>query len=199
MNYYSAVGIICLFLSLIIPGIADISVNPVYSIGEEIIIEGFTNFNIDNSVLIEVWPASFGPKAKYQPEMTGGGSVIVPVTSSNNSVNSWGGRFDSSGWSPDNYMVRAEVIGKSYVETTHFELTEKTEETIVSPVPTVTFVEPEKTGAGPEETAIVPETFSTPEIIQTSPVPTKQSPLNLFGLIFSLMCLAGIFRLKVRR
>ena len=111
-------------LSTISCGTADFSFSPIHTIGDDIVIEGFTNFNADNTVLVEVWPASFGPKGKYESSMTGGGSVMVPVTQGNDSAYKWSAVFESAEWEPGMYMIRAEVIGKDYAETGTFSLSE---------------------------------------------------------------------------
>jgi hypothetical protein len=96
-----------------------------YARGEEIKIHGDTNYNTDNQVLVEVFPASFGPKAKYEPSMTGGSSRVVPVIRTETGGYAWAAGMNSSDWSPDQYMVRVEVIGKDYRETALFSLVEK--------------------------------------------------------------------------
>lgn len=125
MNLIGGIIGICIGLILAaLPGAADMTLQPVYHAGEEIVVNGSTNFNTDNSVLIEIFPASFGPKGKYEPSMIGGGSCIVPVTAGNDSYYVWSGNFSSTDWAYDTYMVRAEVIGKDYAETKTFELVE---------------------------------------------------------------------------
>lgn len=88
-----------------------------YSTGDTIFIHGYTNFNTENRVLVEVYPSSFGPTSKYEPAMSGGGAMVVPVTRSEDGRYSWSVNMSTAGWNPDQYMVRAEVIGKDYRET----------------------------------------------------------------------------------
>ena len=138
MKSVSVIGIIVLAIISVIffPAHAEIQVNSAYYIGEEIIISGDTNFNTDNSVLIEIWPISFGPKSKYDLFMEGGGSVEVPVLKMENSNYHWIATFDSTDWMPDTYMIRAEIIGKGYIETTTFDLVEKKAEIPAALIPT---------------------------------------------------------------
>jgi hypothetical protein len=94
-----------------------------YIIGEMITVQGDTNFNTDNKVLVEIYPASFGPTSKFDPSMAGGGTVVVPVVKNKSGLFSWSANISSAGWGPDQYMVRAEVIGKDYRETALIMLT----------------------------------------------------------------------------
>lgn len=96
-----------------------------YESGDQIHIRGDTNYNTDNKVLIEIFPASFGPTAKYESSMIGGGSAVVPVTQNEQGGFEWSATMSSEGWDPDRYMVRVEMIGKDFRETTLFDLEEK--------------------------------------------------------------------------
>lgn len=178
---------------------ADIQVESSYTTGDLIGIAGTTNFNTDNSVLIEIWPASFGPKGKYEPSMAGGGSVVVPVQSRENLDYHWNGSFDSSGWAPDTYMVRAEIIGKGYVETAMFDLMEKSE---VETTPADNEVQSDinQTEITPVITPVIPEETPTESIPDSVPVPTQKSPLSGGTIILSLGILTvSLFMLVSRR
>lgn len=198
MNWYSDIGIVCLLFCIISPIYADISVLPVYSVGDEIIIGGNTNYNTDNKVLIEIWPASFGPKGKYESSMTGGGSGVVPVVSTNGTY-SWNLSFNSAEWMPDSYMVRTEVIGKGYVETVMFDLTEEKMETGNTPVPTIIQSGSETVE---ENNTLVPTLTTIPEtnITTPSPVETQKSPISGFCVLLSLVLGATmVFIMKNRQ
>ncbi|WP_319580492.1 hypothetical protein [uncultured Methanospirillum sp.] len=117
---------ILIVLVLVLPVNAEsLNTGGPYSVGELIVISGETNFNTDNNVLVEVYPASFGPTNKFEPTMTGGNSTVVPVIKANDGLYSWSANMSSVAWSPDQYMVRAEVIGKDFIETSVITLTEK--------------------------------------------------------------------------
>ncbi|MCA1915656.1 hypothetical protein [Methanospirillum hungatei] len=178
---------------------ADIQVESSYTMGDLIAITGTTNFNTDNSVLIEVWPASFGPKGKYEPSMAGGGSVVVPVQSGENLDYHWNGTFDSSGWAPDTYMVRAEIIGKNYVETRMFDLMEKSEVEKVLVAPEAQS-EINQTEITPVHTPQMPEEIPTENIPESVPVPTQKSSLSGGTIALSLGILTmSLFMLASRR
>ncbi len=120
------IQVILIVFVLVFPVYADsMNTGGPYSAGEEIVISGETNFNTDNKVLVEVYPASFGPTSKFEPTMTGGGSTVVPVTKGDDGLYSWSANMSSVNWSPDEYMVRAEVIGKDFIETSVITVTEK--------------------------------------------------------------------------
>ncbi|HOJ97247.1 MAG TPA: hypothetical protein PK024_10485 [Methanospirillum sp.] len=187
----SGVVILTLFSILSFSVYADILVPPSFIAGEPVVIEGTTNFNTDNSIHIDIWPASFGPKAKYEPSMSGGGSGVVPVKRGNNSEYIWNGTFDSQGWSPDTYMVRAEVIGKGYVETAVFDLvTDQPAGQIptgpITPAPAVN-----QTEAVPDVTPVPTKESETEIIIQTTPMQTQKSSLNGITIVLSLCILMG--------
>lgn len=193
MKLFFVPGIILLTLCTILVGTvyADIQVNSSYNTGDSIVIGGTTNFNTDNSVLIEIWPASFGPKGKYEPTMNGGGSVVVPVQGGDSLNYHWSGTFDTAGWVPDTYMVRAEVIGKDYVETIIFDLVEKSEMEPATPAPTLVQSEINRTESTPDVTPVIPEEIPTEQIPDITPVQTQKSPLSGITVVLSLCILTG--------
>ncbi|WP_373838494.1 hypothetical protein [Methanospirillum sp.] len=191
MKSLSIAGIITLAIISVIffPVHAEIQVNSAYYIGEEIIISGDTNFNTDNSVLIEIWPISFGPKSKYDLFMEGGGSVAVPVLKMENSNYHWIATFDSTDWMPDTYMIRAEIIGKGYIETTTFDLVEKKAEIPAALIPTLV---PSEISQTQKETTISPVETEEVQVEKTSepiPLPTQKSSLNGMIILISLCLL----------
>lgn len=191
MKSVSVIGIIVLAIISVIffPAHAEIQVNSAYYIGEEIIISGDTNFNTDNSVLIEIWPISFGPKSKYDLFMEGGGSVEVPVLKMENSNYHWIATFDSTDWMPDTYMIRAEIIGKYYIETTTFDLVEKKAEIPAALMPTQV---PSEIIQTQKETIISPVETEEVQVEKTSesiPLPTQKSSLNGMIIVISLCLL----------
>jgi len=202
MKIFIALISLCTFL--ILTGLfcyADIMVEPAYSVGEDLVIGGNTNYNTDNSVLVEVWPSSFGPKGKFESTMPGGGSVVVPVTSQGDSVYSWSAIFTTIDWVPDRYMVRAEIIGKDYADTTMFDLVWPEKETTMGIEPLVedqvAFIED-----GAEESILkeIPETEMLPPSDTPVPRETKQSPLffSIFGLL-AVFCIIGLVIQQSRR
>lgn len=98
--------------------------NGTYYTGDTLFIQGDTNYNTDNSVLLEIYPLSFGPTKKWESSMSGGTSVIIPVISSGDRYE-WSANISTEGWAAQNYMARAEVISKDYQETATFTLAEK--------------------------------------------------------------------------
>lgn len=183
------------FLALIITlvlvsfqaGAESLSTGGPYTIGETLSIQGETNFNTDNKVLVEVYPSSFGPTSKFDPSMTGGGSIVVPVVKSGSGVYSWTANISSANWKPDQYMVRVEVIGKDHRETALVTLTEIQSSGRNLSLPdqresNVSTSEPLKT---PEQTIIPknnPIETSTPK-----PTQTRQSPLSVGFIVCSLV------------
>ena len=180
---------------------ADIMVEPAYSVGEDLVIGGNTNFNTDNSVLVEVWPSSFGPKGKFEPTMSGGGSAVVPVTSQGDSVYSWTATFVTAHWVPDRYMIHAEIIGKDYADTTMFDLVLPNNKTTIEIEPVIE--EPEVIIEDSEEESILEKPLET-VLPQPSnpPVPTETNQSPLFFSILGLMavfCIVGLVIQQNRR
>ncbi len=125
MHPFVGMIIISLIIALLITSVSAFDILPegdIYA-NEEITLQGLTNFNEENNILIEIFPASFGPTHKYDPVIMGGTSGIVPVLKTNNtSMNIWSFTFSTVGWSPDLYMVRTEVLGKNSIQTETYEL-----------------------------------------------------------------------------
>lgn len=177
--------------------------------GDTIIIQGETNFNTDNQVMVEIYPASFGPTKKYEPSMTGGSSIVVPVRVGGNGVYFWAANFSSEGWKPDQYMVRAEIIGKDYQETSLLTLSDQ----ISSPKPNTSndinlsknslISSPPATGTPVQvpslNDSILPQ--SEQEVITsvptTLPVPTQKSPFPAGALLCALIIGGVLTRLKM--
>ncbi|MFH0968075.1 MAG: hypothetical protein V1862_10370 [Methanobacteriota archaeon] len=192
--------LLALIISLVLlsfpTGAETLSTGGPYTIGEMLSIQGETNFNTDNNVLVEVYPSSFGPTSKYDPSMTGGGSMVVPVVTRGSGLFSWIANISSAGWKPDQYMVRVEVIGKNYRETALVTLTENqstqqtqlqpyggasntsASETMSTPKPTLT---QKIASMDTQEQALAPVDSAIPV-----PTQTRQSPISIGFIICSL-------------
>ncbi len=191
--------VVCLFALIwsLFPGvIADIAVPAIVASGTDFSVSGMTNFNTDNKVLIEVFPASFGPAGKFDSSMTGGSSQVVPVRKDDSGRFFWNGTFSTDRWGEDTYMVRVEVIGKDYRETRVFSLISSESASGQEPVPTQ------------KETPKVVQTQETAQqttnetAIVNSAIPEEthsQSPMSPGTLISALFIGTGIFLLVHRR
>ncbi len=171
-------------------------------VSDEITIQGITNFNPDNQILIEIYPASFGPVQKFDPAIMGGISGVVPVLKTEDTTgNTWSFTFDTAGWSPDLYMVRTEVIGKNYIQTETFNLlepafssdTERNENAVKIP----------DTGNG-EVVSLPPKSSDTPDTHEvtreeiTAPVTVPSTPLSVFIAPLGIGMLSLLGRSKRR-
>jgi hypothetical protein len=115
-------GLILLFLITPISALEILPAGEIY-VNDEITVRGLTNYNEENNILVEVFPASFWPTNKYNSTIMGGTSGIVPVLKiTNSSMNTWSFTFSTVEWDPDLYMIRTEVLGKKSVQTETFEL-----------------------------------------------------------------------------
>jgi len=200
--FYSALIFIGLFLAF--PAEAEsLSAGGPYGVGETITIQGDTNYNTDNKVLVEIYPASFGPSRKYEPSMSGGGTIIVPVVKKESGLFSWSAKMSTSGWGPDQYMIRTEVIGKDYLETALVTLTDNRsyemntsgssfqgEENLSSILPFKELM-PTMTPMSTD----LPTLNQSPAPVQTThpaQTQTHQSPFSC-GAIISSLLVAGVF------
>ncbi|PKL60574.1 MAG: hypothetical protein CVV33_01970 [Methanomicrobiales archaeon HGW-Methanomicrobiales-4] len=180
-------------------GAETLSTGGPYTVGETITIQGETNFNTDNKVLVEIYPSSFGPTSKYEPSMTGGGSMVIPVVMNGSGLFSWTANISSAGWKPEQYMVRVEVIGKDYRETALVSLTENQspEQTLSSPFQG----KPNSSSSEPDPLQTVEPVLTQKKDLTepTIPVPaqTRQSPVSV-GFIVCSLALVGIFAGKRR-
>ncbi|MBN1167536.1 MAG: hypothetical protein JXA44_10470 [Methanospirillaceae archaeon] len=172
-----------------------------HNVSDEITLQGVTNFNTDNQVLIEVYPASFKPARKFDPAIMGGVSGVVPVQKTKDArENTWSFTFDTAGWSPDLYMIRTEVIGKNFIQTETFNLlksalspgTDRDEHTTEVP----------DTGTGeivpfPAEPAETPDQKDESEEIK-APVTVPSTPLSIFIAPLGIATLSLLCRSKRR-
>ena len=136
--------------------------------------------------------------------MSGGISQIIPVIRKNSDSFGWEANVSSTGWNPDQYIVRVEIIGKDYRESSVLVLEGKTEKvpapadslnsSVNSSAANISLIKPEMTdSAAPSTPDIVSQkpTESTTENknVPTS-TPTQKSPVSpgiIIGAIFSIL------------
>jgi hypothetical protein len=167
-----------ILLGLIItPGGATVSVLPEgdHYVGDVIRISGTTTFSPGNVMLIEVESLSFGPTNKSAGGAFSGTSGTAEVVEQNG-VNTWSFEVDTTGFQPDEYLVRVEVLEAGVVETTTFTLLE---------APTAT---------SPAGTTVPATAPATPSATTATPVPSPTpagSPLPA-ALLAAAVIAAGI-------
>lgn len=207
MNQFVLIMIISSLL-LIAPGGAETLVTGgPYISGDVINIRGDTNFNTENQVLVEIYPASFGPTSKFDPAMTGGGAAVVPVFQTGTGTFGWTVNMSSTGWNPDEYIVRIEVIGKDFRESGLLTLTEMksgdrngtgTINQIADPGAGVnnpgTIEQPVNDGMIHQELKeeMTPDTMLPTLSETTAPQPTQKSPVTFGTILVSLVSLCLI-------
>ena len=89
--------------------------NGVVCIPETLTINGTTNYNTENRIMVEISPAEFAPTKKTDPQSFNGATETVNVLEGAGR-NHWTMSVDTAGWQPGMYLVEAYVIGKSRIE-----------------------------------------------------------------------------------
>ena len=84
-------------------------------IPETLTINGTTNYNTDNRVMVEISPAEFMPTKKTDPQSFGGAAETVDVLAGTGR-NFWTMSVNTTGWQPGMYLVQATIIGKQLIE-----------------------------------------------------------------------------------
>lgn len=95
-----------------------------YVAGDTITLSGTTYLAAGDRLQITVTSASFRPSEKTQdPGFSGASGTVTVVTGT--PLNTWSFTFDTSGFRPDEYLVRAESVEVGVTETGTFRLLEK--------------------------------------------------------------------------
>jgi|GEM_PF-7096076 len=81
----------------------------------KISIQGTTNYNTDNRIIVEISPVDFAPTSKTGPQSLGGAAATVEVQEGTG-LNYWEMSANTAGWQPGMYLVQASIIGKEFVE-----------------------------------------------------------------------------------
>ncbi|MDR2856124.1 MAG: hypothetical protein LBV40_08270 [Methanomicrobiales archaeon] len=81
----------------------------------EITLNGTTNYNTDNRVIVEISPAEFAPTSKTAPQNFSGAAATVDVQEGTG-MNFWMMAVNTTGWEPGMYLVQATVVGKGVIE-----------------------------------------------------------------------------------
>jgi hypothetical protein len=138
--------------------------NGIACIPEEITIQGTTNYNTDNRVIVEISPVGFTPASKTEPQEFNG--AVATVTVQNGiGTNFWQMSTDTGGWQPGMYLIQASVIGKELIESEFITLQYCTDITPTSFLPTVT-----SQNTHGDESTVGSETTSS-SITESSPSP----------------------------
>jgi hypothetical protein len=116
-------------------------------VGDTFSINGTTNLAVGDDLMVEVFPSSFHPTAKTWTGGSSGAAGIVKVTPGAGTANHWSFDVDTSGFTPDTYIVTVSGVLVDVTMTTTFNL--------------VNAVSPNSTRiAGPAGTAIAYATAS---------------------------------------
>jgi len=83
-------------------------------IPDVITMNGATNYNTDNRVIIEISPAGFAPTSKTKLQNVNGAAATVAVQQGAG-TNFWEMAVNTTGWEPGMYLVQATVVGKGLI------------------------------------------------------------------------------------
>lgn len=148
-------------------------------VGEKFTITGTTNVAADDTLLITINSASFQPTDKTQAGEFSGVAGSTKVVKGTGADNTWSFEVDATGFKPDQYIVKAEVVETDTIATTTFFVAEVPPTTVTAP-PTATTPAPVTTTA-----------------VATTTVPPTTTPG--FGAVIALIGLGAVAVLVLRR
>lgn len=156
-------------------------INPVgdHYAGDKFTISGSTNLAAGDELQIEITSSSFKPTDKSQGSEFSGTSGIVRVVEGNDGYNKWSFDVDSTGFKPDEYLVKVSGILQDVTGSTYFNIIEAP-----APLPVTT-------------TATIPATTTFPATTLPPPAASAatESPLPFWIPVISLfIILAGKIR-----
>ena len=166
-------------------GVPGILLSPVgdHYVGDNFTINGYTNLAIGDQLIVNVYSSSFGPTNKGQASGASGASGTVTVTYGTYGANSWSFPVNTTGFSPDTYlvMVSAITIQNARAEGS-FNLL---------PVPAVTTTVPTVNSTSASPPLVVSSTTRVPV-----PTTTAQSPLSIGCVLVAIVVLVILRRVR---
>jgi len=192
--------------------------NGIACIPEMITIQGTTNYNTDNRVIVEISPVGFPSASKTAPSGFSDAVATVNVQTGIG-INFWKMSANTDGWQPGMYLIQASVVGKELIESEFITLEYCTDITQISfSLPTVsqttrgsgnTAGSGTTSGSTPErtetpsmtariETPTPSVTWVEPSEVPTSSAQSQSTPRSpsWFGLA-ALACLGAILCRKI--
>jgi hypothetical protein len=148
-------------------GTPSVSINSIgnHYIGDQFVLSGTTNLAVGDSLQVDITSASFAPTKKTSDGSFSGSSQIIKVQRGAGSLNTWSIPVDTSGFRPDEYLVKVSGITQTATGSASFSVLEPP----VSVQATITTVQstPEITTIMP---TIIPSTTIPPTTKATLPV-----------------------------
>ncbi len=174
-----------------------ISITPVgtITIGNNFVIEGTTNIGVDNTLLVEVVSASFGPTQKTQSGAFSGFSGTTKVVAGTGEWNTFKIEVSSGNFIKDEYIITVTSIETDATSTSNFQVVEFVPTPTPTPTPIPTTPTPVPTTIATPEPTAIPTT--EPTTVAPTPTPTPKSPG--FGALVALIGLGVVGYLVVYR
>lgn len=148
------------------------------TVGERFTIGGSTNLAVGDDLLVEVTSSSFGPTTKNAPSEFSGASGVVKVVPGPGGYNRWSFDVDTSGFRPDEYIVKVSGVTIDVTGSTVFLVNEMRIPATTSPSPT-----PPVTAKGPSGTTPLPPVATTPTPRSSPAVPVLLSALVALAVL----------------
>ena len=147
-------------------GNPDTFINPVgdHVTGDQFTIGGSTNLAAGDNLLVQVTPSSFYPTRKTQPSGISGTSGMVTVVQGTTGRNSWSFKVNTTGWTPDEYIVQVSGVTVDVTGSTTFNLLPQTPvaNLSVTPIPAATTTVTTVPAVAGTTTANIPATKKAP-------------------------------------
>jgi len=133
-----------------------------HRVGDKFTIAGSTNLAVGDKLQVDVYSSSFVPTSKSQSGEYSGASGVVEVKQGSIGYNQWSFEIDTSGFKPDEYLVKVAGITQDVTGSTTFN--------ILQPLPATTQV---------PQTLVTTVPVTTPaSAIVTTPVERTQAPMT---------------------
>lgn len=149
----------------------EVTINEIgdVAVGETVVINGTTNIEPGNSLLVNIAAIGFAPSNASAPGGVEGTSGTAIVEEGDATANIWSFEADTTGFEPGEYIVTVEWVEGDAVASATFNITEGETAT------------PGETETSPAATPTTPATATT----EPSPTPTAAGPAAPFAAVFA--------------
>ncbi len=165
-------------------------INPVgeHMTGDQFTIGGSTNLAAGDNLLVQVTSSSFYPTKKTRPSGVSGASGMVTVIQGSEGYNQWSFKVNTTGWTPDEYLVQVSGITVAVTGSATFNLLPQIPVANVSVTPAVP--------ATPITVTTIPAVVNL--TTANYPPATKKAPVSALACIGACAGAAIVLRMKKR-
>ncbi len=154
--------------------------------GDQFTVGGSTNLAAGDNLLVQVTSSSFYPTKKTQPSVVSGASGMVTVVQGSEGQNLWSFYVNTTGWTPDEYIVQISGITVTVSGSTTFNLLHQVPVANVSATPVP---------ATPTIMVTIPAVVN---LTTANPPATKKAPISAWAGIVALAGAVMILQVKKR-